>query len=143
VSAASTIFAGFKSFLCNAIASSSKASCALFHSVSLLIWRFSVLECLNCIILASDELILWIATLWLVLHSWMWVLIFKTFLVSLRSLFLVVFPVDVIVLVEVPSVISLNVRKNDRFGLPFVVVLFLRLRQSVVVVREAYIGYCL
>lgn len=67
----------------------------------------------------------------------MWALIVKTLLIGLWSFALVFVPVYVIVLIEVPSVISLNVRKNDRFGFPFMIVFHASLRQSVVVVKSS------
>ena len=60
---------------------------------------------------------------------------FKTLLIGDWTLALVFFPIGVIMLIKVPSVISLHVRKNDRFGFPFMIIFLAVLRQSVVVVK--------
>jgi hypothetical protein len=65
----------------------------------------------------------------------MWTLEFKTLLIGDWTLALVFFPIGVIMLIKVPSVISLHVRKNDRFGFPCMIIFLAVLRQSVVVVK--------
>jgi len=119
----------------NHITSSSKASSSLLHGKSLLIWRLSVLKCINRVVLAPREFILWIVMSVLVLNSWMWALIVKTLLVGHWSISFVLGPIGVIVFINVISVISLNIWKNYRFGFPFVIVFCASLRQSVVVVK--------
>lgn len=129
---------GFESSFSNHITSSSKASSALFHGESLLIWRFSMLECFNSIVLALHEFILWISTSWSVLNRWMWLLKLNALLIHSWRTTLVFFPICVIVLFDVPGVISLHVRKNDWLGFPSMIVFLaiLSLRQSVVVVKR-------
>ena len=127
----------FESCLCNHIASSSKASSSLFHGESLLIWRFSMLECLNSIILAFDEFVLWFTISWSVLKSWVWLLIFNTLLVGFWCIGLVVIPVSVIVLIEVESVISFDIWEDDRFSFPEMVILCSILSQSIVAVKRS------
>jgi hypothetical protein len=67
----------------------------------------------------------------------MWALEFKTLLISDWTLALVFFPIGVVMLIKVPSVISLHVRKNDRFGFPCMIIFLDILRQSVVVVKRS------
>lgn len=96
-----------------------------------------MLECLNRIVLAFNKFILWISTSWRVLNRWMWGLEFKTLLIGDWTLAFVFFPISVVMLIKVPSVISLHVRKNDRFGFPSMIIFLAVLRQSVVVVKRS------
>jgi hypothetical protein len=93
-------------------------------------------ECLNSVVLALDKLILWLTTIWSVLNCWMWFLIFDTLFISFRCISLVIFPNSLIVLIEVESVISHNVREDNRVSFPFMVVLSV-LSQSVVAVKTS------
>lgn len=62
---------------------------------------------------------------------------FNTLLIGDWTLALIFFPIGLVMLVKVPSVISLHVRKNDRFGFPCMIIFLDILRQSVVVVKRS------
>jgi len=53
----------------------------------------------------------------------MWLLEFKTLLVGFWACAFVIFPVGVIVFIEVPGVVSFDVWEDDGFGFPLVIVL--------------------
>ena len=135
----SSTCSSFKSSFSNIIASLSKTSSALLHVESLLIWGFSMFKMTNSICLASNKLVLWISGSRSIFWSWMWTLVIHIFFVCFWSICFVFFPVYTIMLIKVKSVVSLYIRKNDRFCLPSVIVVLsicICLSHSVKVVKS-------